>query len=178
MSQGESKQLDSTTFSTWHREYSSNITAFVFGILREKATTEEVVQATFTKAFTVGGEVQPGSEKAWLFQVAYREALMLLRKRKSHQNKLLNIQNQTSLKSLLNDNPVQKILNDEQIEAVQLAVRRLQEKQRDIVHKRIYEEKTFQQIADELQIPLGTALTRMRTALRSLQAVLEQNKDD
>lgn len=178
MSHGESKQLDSATFTTWHREYSSNITAFVFGILREKATTEEVVQATFTKAFTLGGEVQPGSEKAWLFQVAYREAMMLLRKQKSHQNKLSKIRNQANPKSFLDDNPVQKILNEEQIEAVQFAVQKLPENQRTIVHKRIYEEKTFQQIADELQIPLGTALTRMRTALQSLQAALEQNKDD
>ena len=33
---------------------------------------------------------------------------------------------------------------------------------------RIYEEKTFAVIAEELSIPLGTVLTRMRLALKRL----------
>jgi RNA polymerase sigma-70 factor (ECF subfamily) len=38
---------------------------------------------------------------------------------------------------------------------------------------RIYEEKTFAMIAQELGIPLGTALGRMRTALAKLRKTLE-----
>jgi RNA polymerase sigma-70 factor (ECF subfamily) len=34
---------------------------------------------------------------------------------------------------------------------------------------RIYEEKTFATIAEELGIPLGTALARMRAALEKLR---------
>ena len=45
----------------------------------------------------------------------------------------------------------------------------LPDKQRQIVHMRIYEEKTFAVIAEELDIPLGTALARMRTALAKLR---------
>ncbi|NQU19940.1 MAG: hypothetical protein HQ567_01555 [Candidatus Nealsonbacteria bacterium] len=40
-------------------------------------------------------------------------------------------------------------------------------KQREVVRMRIYEEKTFVRIAEELGIPLGTALARMRAARRS-----------
>ena len=38
---------------------------------------------------------------------------------------------------------------------------------------RIYEEKTFAQIARELDAPLGTVLTRMRSALRKLHSRLD-----
>ena len=38
---------------------------------------------------------------------------------------------------------------------------------------RIVEDKTFGQIAEELQIPLGTALSRMRLALERLRNASE-----
>lgn len=178
MNSGESKQLDSTTLTQWHAQYYSRITAFVFGILRDKTLTEEAVQTTFTNAFTAGGNVQHGSEKAWLFQVAYNEAMIVLRKQKSRKQQLVKIQNQFSTDIRTNQNPIYAILGEEQAEEIQRALRQLPEDLRTIVNLRIYEEKTFQQIADELGIPLGTALTRMRTALQHLKSVLRQSNDD
>jgi RNA polymerase sigma-70 factor (ECF subfamily) len=35
---------------------------------------------------------------------------------------------------------------------------------------RIFEDRTFAEIAEQLQIPLGTALSRMRLALEKLRA--------
>jgi RNA polymerase sigma-70 factor (ECF subfamily) len=43
---------------------------------------------------------------------------------------------------------------------------------------RIYEEKTFATIAEELGIPLGTALGRMRTALQKLQRRFRSGEPD
>jgi RNA polymerase sigma-70 factor (ECF subfamily) len=42
---------------------------------------------------------------------------------------------------------------------------------------RIYEEKTFATIAQELKIPLGTALARMRSALIKLRTKLATHPD-
>jgi RNA polymerase sigma-70 factor (ECF subfamily) len=41
---------------------------------------------------------------------------------------------------------------------------------------RIYENKSFAQIAGELRIPLGTALTRMRAALGKLRLQLADER--
>ena len=41
---------------------------------------------------------------------------------------------------------------------------------------RIYEEKTFAVIAQELDIPLGTALGRMRSALAKLRKILKSHE--
>jgi RNA polymerase sigma-70 factor (ECF subfamily) len=46
--------------------------------------------------------------------------------------------------------------------------------QRVVVHKKMYEGKTFAVIAGELGVPLGTVLTRMRTALQNLRKELGQ----
>ena len=41
--------------------------------------------------------------------------------------------------------------------------------QQHVVRQRMYEGKTFAVIADELNVPLGTVLTRMRLAMEKLQ---------
>ncbi len=40
---------------------------------------------------------------------------------------------------------------------------------------RIYDEKTFAAIAEELSLPLGTVLSRMQLAIRKLRLKLEQS---
>ena len=50
---------------------------------------------------------------------------------------------------------------------------RLPVEQRRVIRMRIYEDKTFAVIAEELGAPLGTVLTRMRLALRKLEAELD-----
>jgi RNA polymerase sigma-70 factor (ECF subfamily) len=50
----------------------------------------------------------------------------------------------------------------------------LPREQRRIVRMRIYEQKTFKVIAEELQIPIGTALSRMRAAMGQLRSELTE----
>jgi RNA polymerase sigma-70 factor (ECF subfamily) len=61
----------------------------------------------------------------------------------------------------------------ESIDRVRQALDQLPPEQRQVVWMRIYEEKTFAVIAEELRIPIGTALGRMRTALQKLRKALK-----
>ncbi len=60
------------------------------------------------------------------------------------------------------------MLRSETTERVRQALGELPPDQRQVVEMRIYEDKTFAVIADELSAPLGTILTRMRLALKRL----------
>ena len=61
-------------------------------------------------------------------------------------------------------------------EDVRHAVRALPKKLRDVVLLRIEGELTFQEIADELAVPLGTTLTWMRSATARLKKTLEKKR--
>jgi RNA polymerase sigma-70 factor (ECF subfamily) len=65
------------------------------------------------------------------------------------------------------------LLQLEAVESVRIALNQLPVEQQQVVRMRIYEEKTFAVIAQELNIPLGTALARMRSALTKLRKKLE-----
>lgn len=61
-------------------------------------------------------------------------------------------------------------------EDVRRAVRALPERLRDVVLLRIEGELTFQEIADELGVPLGTVLTWMRSATARLKKTLGEKR--
>ncbi len=68
---------------------------------------------------------------------------------------------------------------DDQRRTLEAALAALPPEQREIVHLKVYEDQTFQQIADLLAIPPNTAASRYRYALDKLRdrlAALEQNE--
>ena len=63
-------------------------------------------------------------------------------------------------------------IRGETVEAVRQALDRLPIEQRKVVWARMYEDRSFAEIAQESGLPLGTVLTRMRLALEKLRRSL------
>jgi RNA polymerase sigma-70 factor (ECF subfamily) len=73
--------------------------------------------------------------------------------------------------------PVECATRSEQRRALQQAVTSLPENLREIVVLRLSAGLKFEQIAELLEIPLGTALSRMHTAMGRLRAKLDVNHE-
>lgn len=162
-------QLDPADVAELYAQYAAELSAFLTGVLRNADWAAEVLQATFVKAAEVGHTAQRETIKGWLFRVAYNEA-MLLRRRQA-------VENRATRKAAWQLNPVSAavdsgLLRQEVIERVRRGLDTLPSDQRTVVRLRIYEDKTFSQIAEVLGIPLGTVVTRMRAALQKLNREL------
>ncbi len=169
----ESVRIDPATVAALHAAHAAELRAFLFGVLRDNELAQETVQATFGKLLEVGPTGPGESLKGWLFRVAWREALMLRRRQKVEHRSLAR------LAEVVRPDPDPAERSQErkdQVERVRRAIAGLTHEQRIVVQKRIYEEKTFAVIANELGIPLGTALTRMRAALNVLRHDLESDE--
>lgn len=164
-------RLDPHTADALYAEHSRALKAFLISLLRDPHLAEEALQTTFGQALRSGGAIEKGSMRAWLFQVAYNEA-MAIRRRKGIDNKSLRRIALTAPQHGLT--PEWELVRREDIERVQRAVRGLPVDQQVVVRKRTYEQKTFAQIAEELQLPLGTVLTRMRLAIEKLRKALNE----
>src|SRR6186997_3225770 len=143
---------------------------FLLGVLRNAAIADDCLQATFTKLLERGHESRPETRRAWLFKVAFQEAMLAKRKTATGDRVLRKTAWGLKLES---ESPDGQALRVESVEQVRQAMDALPPEQRKVVWMRIYEEKTFAVIAEELQIPIGTALGRMRTALQKLRKALE-----
>jgi RNA polymerase sigma-70 factor (ECF subfamily) len=153
------------------QEFAPELRAFLLGVLKDWHLAEEVLQATFARAVARGSEIHNETRRGWLFQVAYREA-MLVRRKQGVEVRILR-----GLAWLKHDDrthPADRLIGEEAADCIRNALRSLPEDQRQVVLRRIDGNQTFAEIAAELGVPLGTVLTRMRLALGKLQQQLNE----
>jgi RNA polymerase sigma factor (sigma-70 family) len=165
--------LDPSVVATLYLEHGEELRRFLLGILRDAQLTSDVLQATFVKLVQRGHETRAESRKAWLFRVAYHEAMAYRRREGVGDKVLRNVAwHSTASQNGAAAAAEEPLLRLEAVQSVREALEHLPPEQRQVVRMRIYEEKTFAVIARELKIPLGTALGRMRAALIKLRARL------
>ncbi len=156
----------------WHSQQAQWLRVFVFGILRNNDLVADVLQTVFRKALEHGETVEPQSVRAWLTKVAHNEALLLKRKQGVISRAMTKLRGgQSGLDAI--DLPIAELIRQETAVKVQVAVGRLPAEQRFVVERRIHSDQTFAEIAAELEVPLGTVLTRMRLALAKLRVALD-----
>lgn len=166
--------LDPSIVAALYVEHGEELCRFLLGILRDAQLANDVLQATFVKMAQRGHETREQTRKAWLFRVAYHEA-MAVRRREGVSDKVLRrVAWHTEGAAGAADEPLLRI---EAVQAVREALEELPPEQRQLVRMRIYEEKTFAVIAKELKIPLGTALARMRAAMIKLKGKLGETDE-
>ncbi|QDU27816.1 RNA polymerase sigma factor SigX [Anatilimnocola aggregata] len=175
MSEKPPSPLATELVAALYVQHSEELRCFLVGLLRDSQLAADVLQATFVKMVQRGGETQEESRKAWLFRVAYHEA-MAIRRRDAVGDRIVKriAESDSNGRSMPDD----LLVRHEAVERVRQALELLPPDQRQVVRMRIYDEKTFAVIADELNIPLGTALGRMRSALIKLRARLGNTFDD
>ncbi len=150
---------------------------FLIGVLRDEAAAADALQTTFSRLLEKGHLVQQqDSLKSWLFRVAFNEAMLIRRResisRKHAENVAWKVQGQSGTDQRLSQS-VHYAIQQEDVIRVREALMRLPESQREVVEKRIYQGLKFREIADELDVPLGTVLARMQAALKKLKPILK-----
>lgn len=162
-------KLHSAVVAALYERYGDELRRFLVGLLRDVQLADDVLQTTFAKLAEVGHTTREDTRKGWLFRVAYHEAMLLRRRTAVGESHLRRVAWSREAVSAPTD---QRLVQRETVERVRQAIDELPPAQRQVVRMRIYEEKTFAVIADELWIPLGTALGRMHAAAEKLRARL------
>jgi RNA polymerase sigma-70 factor, ECF subfamily len=132
-------------------------------ILADHALAQDAVQQAFTRVLSRGHPADIRSLKGFLHTMVRNECYRLLEKRRERGG-------ETS-EPLLEPVGVQMERGEEQ-ERLERALRALPPEQREIVHLKIYEQRTFAEIAEALRIPANTAASRYRLALTRLRELL------
>lgn len=173
MSEPTSESLPPDIVAQLYDSHSKDLAAFLLGILGKHADADEALQSTFVKTIEQGHKVNQAAFRAWLFRVAFNQAMLIKRKAKTRQRSLGN------LADLLNpaESNVAKLVSDADLQdRAVVALRQLPEAQQQVVRLRIYEDLTFAAIADQLGLPLGTVLSRMRLAMKKMLAILPNDE--
>lgn len=165
------RQGDKSGLADIYEAYIGLIYAIVKDVVKNKESAEDVTSDFFIRLWDKADTYQSGKgHRAWLTVIARNMAIDYLRKyRKEEASELLEDMEPSILSGhgTEQDSPVeQEVIADVSIEE---ALSKLKEKERQILNMKILGDMTFQEIAEALQIPIGTVTWRYRNAVQKLR---------
>lgn len=146
-------------------QYQAILERYAWAIVRDWSLAKDATQNGFVLLSRFGGDVAAEAIKSWLFKVVYREALRLRESQRTQPSTDLV----TEPESRYDTTPLTHLIRREEVEHLRNQIAKLPPDQQTIVRMRFVDEHSFHEIASILNIPLGTALSRMRLALEKLR---------
>jgi RNA polymerase sigma-70 factor (ECF subfamily) len=159
---------DERAFVTLYDRHASRIYTLILRMINDRMLADEVLQETFLRVWTRAGQYNPerGSPLIWLLAVARRTALERLRF-ESHRPLLSD---GTDATSVLETIPEPETTSEEaRWRSLYLAVQSLPEGQRKVIELAYYQGLSQSEIAEMLNLPLGTVKTRLRAGMLQLR---------
>lgn len=166
---------DSEAFGTLLRRYEGELYGFLRRFTGNAALAEDVFQDTFLQVHLSAGMFDPTRNfRPWLFTVASNKARDALRKRKRKSAAPLDaspasLETEGTYADLMPSDvppPSEDLLNQEQRAAVQTIVDSLPEPLRLVLILSYFQSLPYKEIADILEIPLGTVKSRLHAAVQ------------
>lgn len=150
-------------FNKLYKNYKSLVYGISFSILKNKETSEDVVQIVFSKIWSMKKENLPKSNEAsWLYSLTKNETLNFLRKEK-------NAINIDELHYIGEDENLNDIIDKDSYNRM---ISKLNEKEQEIVSLKILSDLSFREIASILNIPIATVQWRYYKALHTLKILI------
>lgn len=169
---------DSDAFGEIVRRWERKIFALCFGMLGRADEATDAAQETFISAYrnlkSFRGDARVSS---WLHRIAVNRCLTTKRREKSRAENFLDDEGDAADKIFiapLKFSPLKLSEQDERTRAVRQAVASLPTDLRQVIVMKEFEEMTFQEISDVLELPLSTVKSRVYTALKQLRLKLER----
>ena len=160
--------------------YSARIFGMLYRLTRSRETAEDLLQETFLRVVrTIAQYKHDGKFEAWLFRIAANLA-------RDHARRIRRRGVPAALDGSGRDDesggveaadprqadPGHELVRKESGERLSACLAELSEIDREIILLRHFSELSFREIAQLLEVPLGTALARAHRALNRLRAAL------
>ena len=169
---------DAEAFGELVRRWERRIFALTYGMLGREEDARDATQETFLAAFrslrNFRGEAKVSS---WLHRIAVNQCISRQRRAKIRSESALDDEQATNAGSFatpLSYSPAHVAEGRQETAAVRRAINSLPVELRQVVVMKEFEELTFREIADVLDLPLSTVKSRLYTALKQLQMRLQK----
>ncbi len=162
--------------------YERPVFSLIYRMVRNRSLAEDLSQEAFIRAFNAIGSYNPGYKfSSWMFKIAHNLTIDHLRKRRLdtvsiHGSPHAVTADEQARTSLVLESPEERpdayVENLELGSQIEAAIGRLRPEYRAVTLLRHVEGYSYQEIADILEIPLGTVKTYIHRARLELKAAL------
>lgn len=149
-------------------------------MVKDNDVADDILQETFIKAVRViddGRYADTGKFLSWILRIAHNQVIDHFRSQKNAKTVSESDAGYNMLGTLrFAERTVEDAMISSQIEEdVRRLIDRLPAEQREVVMMRYYSGLSFQEIADQTDVSINTALGRMRYALINLRKMIKEN---
>lgn len=169
---------DRDAFGEIVRRWERKIFALCFGMLGREDDAADAAQEAFVAAYrNIGNFRGEARVSSWLHRIAVNQCLTIKRRQKTRAEDLLGDEDEAESRTFVASphlSPARTTERSERTELVRQAVGALPTDLRQVVVMKEFEEMTFQEISETLELPLSTVKSRLYTALKQLRMKLER----
>ena len=162
------------------KRHQSKIYGFIYSKINDRDLADDIFQDTFMKVIKTlksNSYNEEGKFLPWVMRISHN--LIMDYFRKNQKMPMVRETDEFSIFSILQETSpnVEKRIISELIEKdLQKIILELPEDQREVLTMRIYQDYSFNEIAELTGVSINTALGRMRYAIINLRKVIEKNQ--
>lgn len=178
------KANDQASFAKLLNKYHKSVYYMLLKMVKNADDAEDLTQEAFAKAFSSLDKFNSQyAFSTWLFRIATNNCIDYIRKKRvstvSIDNPYKNSDGDT-MKFDIQDTgltPTERMLKKERKEYLRIAVEQLPVKYRQLVELRYFQEYSYDEVAKELELPLGTVKAQLFRARELLSNALKAMRD-
>ncbi len=177
------KRGEEKAFETLLKKYRKSVYYMLLKMVKNADDAEDLTQEAFAKAFN---SIEKFDSKfafsTWLFRIATNNCIDFIRKKRVQTVSIdapVEGEDGSSMRYDVRDDdldPNDAMLKQQRKRYLTMAIERLPEKYRELVELRYFRELSYEEVANELQIPLGTVKAQLFRARELLNQELKNLK--
>ncbi|MCL6257866.1 sigma-70 family RNA polymerase sigma factor [Aquiflexum sp. TKW24L] len=177
-------ELDQQAYAMLMKRYKKAVYFMILKMIRDTDDAEDLTMEAFAKAFKNLHKFKKDyTFSTWLFRIATNNTIDFIRKKKLKTMSLNTSMTDDGGNSVTIDvedddnNPQDEYIRSQRIEMVRIFVDKLPAKYRKLVELRYFDELSYEEIAQELEKPLGTVKAQLHRS-RELLYEIASGKED
>jgi RNA polymerase sigma-70 factor (ECF subfamily) len=161
------------------KKHQSKIYGFIYSKMPDRDVADDIFQDTFIKVIKTlksNSYNEEGKFLPWVMRISHN--LIVDHYRKNKKMPMLRETEEFSIFSILTDNSLNaegRIITDAIEKDLHKIIQQLPDDQREVLEMRIFQDLSFNEIAEQTGVSINTALGRMRYALMNLRKIIEKN---
>lgn len=171
---------DRSAISELIERHSQRVRNYIGMMVKDSDIANDIFQETFIKAVQVideGRYVDSGKFLSWVLRIAHNRVLDHFRREKSSKQVNESEAGYDMIGTMRFSEPTAEdnLVLSEVEQTVRNLIDQLPEEQQEVVRLRYYSKLSFQEIAEQTDVSINTALGRMRYALINLRRMIKEN---
>lgn len=176
----EWKKGSKRAYETLVRHYMRDAWIVAYGMVGNAEDARDLSQEAFIKAYQAKERFDADRPfYPWLYRIIKNHCLNFVKRGMKHTTSLYYDENPDREKFASSQTtPLEDLEHKERVRLVRAAVNMLSDDHREIVVLKNFRGHSYQEIADLLEIPIGTVMSRLYYARKALKQIIERLEAD